>query len=69
MELKANEFTSLKGHVSDGCTIIAPSGRRFTLQNTLKGWQVIGADKLPISGNLSSAFDVEYFIVNGLVHS
>ena len=32
----------------------------------MKGWQVSGPDGLPCSGYLPSAFDVEYFIVNGL---
>lgn len=63
---RSTEFTAMKGHVSDGAVIIAPSGKRFTLKNTMKGWEVLGADGLPCSGNLSSAFEVEYFIVNGL---
>ena len=66
MLVKSTEFTSMKGHVADGCTILAPSGKKFTLKNTMKGWQVIGPDSLPCSGNLPSAFEVEYFIVNGL---
>ena len=64
--VKTTEFTALKGHVIDGCIIIAPSGKRFSLKNTMKGWKVLGNDGLPCSGNLSSAFEVEYFVVNGL---
>jgi hypothetical protein len=64
--VNSTEFTAMKGHVTDGAIVIAPSGKRFTLKNTMKGWQVIGPDNLPCSGNLSSAFDVEYFVVNGL---
>jgi hypothetical protein len=66
MKVNSTEFTSMKGHVADGCVIIAPSGKVFTLKNTMKGWTVLGADGLPCSGNLSSAHDVEYFVVNGL---
>ena len=64
--VSSTAFTAMKGHVSDGAIIIAPSGKRFTLKNTMKGWEVLGNDGLPCSGNLSSAFDVEYFVVNGL---
>jgi len=64
--VKTTEFTALKGHVIDGAVIIAPSGKRFSLKNTMKGWEVLGDDGLPCSGNLSSAFEVEYFVVNGL---
>ena len=66
MKVKSTEFTSMKGHVADGCVVIAPSGKQFTIKNTMKGWSVIGSDGLPCSGNLPSAFDVEYFVVNGL---
>ena len=66
MKIKSSQFTSMKGHVADGCVVIAPSGKEFTIKNTMKGWQIIGFDGLPCSGNLPSAFDVEYFVVNGL---
>lgn len=66
MQVNSNEFTSMKGHVADGCTIIAPSGRTFTLKNTMKGWMIVRNDGSPCSGILPSAFDVEYFVVNGL---
>lgn len=66
MKVHSKDFTSMKGHVADNCIVIAPSGREFTIKNTMKGWVVLGTDKLPISGNLPSAYDVEYFVVNGL---
>jgi len=69
MKVHSNEFTAMRGHVADGCIVIAPSGKLFTLKNTMKGWSVIGSDGLPCSGNLPSAFDVEYFVVNGLQNS
>ena len=56
----------MRGHVADGTVIIAPSGKRFTLKNTLRGWVVVGPDGVECSGTLSSAYDVEYFVVNGL---
>ena len=59
----------MRGHVADGCIIIAPSGKEFTLKNTLKGWMVYGPDNLPITGYLPSAYDVEFFVVNGLQNS
>jgi len=66
MQIKSNEFTAMKGHVADGCIIIAPSGKQFTLKNTLKGWTICYQDGSECSGNLPSAFDVEYFVINGL---
>ena len=66
MKVHSNQFTSMKGHVADGCIVIAPSGKEFTIRNTLKGWEVCGLDGIPCSGNLPSAFDVEYFVINGL---
>jgi hypothetical protein len=66
MKVKSDNFTSMQGHVADGCIVVAPSGKEFTLKNTMKGWILNGPDGLPCSGNLPSAFDVEYFVVNGL---
>jgi hypothetical protein len=66
MIVKSTEFTSMKGHVADDCIIIAPSGRQFTLKNTIKGWTILRGDGSPCSGILPSAHDVEYFVVNGL---
>lgn len=69
MKTKQQNFTAMKGHVADGQVVIAPSGKEFTIVNTIRGWVVNGPDGLAISGNLPSAFDVEYFIVNGLYSS
>ena len=69
MMVKSTEFTSMKGHVADDCIIIAPSGRQFTLKNTIKGWAILMDDGSPCSGILPSALDVEYFVVNGLYSS
>jgi hypothetical protein len=66
MKVHSNQFTSMKGHVADGCIVIAPSGKEFTLRNTLKGWEIRGSDGIACSGNLPSAFDVECFVINGL---
>jgi hypothetical protein len=64
--VKSEDFTAMKGHVVEGCVIIAPSGKKFTLTNTMKGWRLVGPDGVECSGNLPSAFDVECFVVNGL---
>ena len=66
MKVKTSEFTSMKGHVAHDCVVVAPSGKEFTIKNTLKGWMVYGSDNRPVSGYLPGAFDVEYFVVNGL---
>lgn len=63
------QFSALRGHVADGCKVKAPSGRIYTVKNTMKGWVIIGPDGFQCSGNLPSAFDVECFIVNGLQSS
>jgi hypothetical protein len=69
MQTTSQDFHTMRGHVADGCVIVAPSGKLFTLRATMKGWMVYGPDNLPVSGNLPSAFDVEYFVVNGLQNS
>lgn len=69
MKTTVEQFHSFRGHVIDGCVIVAPSGKEFTLKSTLKGWQVWGPNNSPISGYLPSASDVEYFVVNGLYSS
>lgn len=66
MKTTTENFHSMRGHVTDGCIIVAPSGKEFTLVNTMKGWQINGPDGLPVSGNLPTAIDVEMFVVAGL---
>ena len=65
MIVKANDFHQMKGHVMHGCQIISNSGT-YTLKNHIRGWMIHGEDGLPITGYLSSANEVEYFVVNGL---
>jgi hypothetical protein len=67
MLVNVDEFTAMKGHVSDGCVIIGRLGERFTLKNTIKGWRVLDDKGNEISGNLPSAFDVEFFVINGRI--
>lgn len=69
MQTTSQNFHSMRGHVADGCIIVSPSGKQFTLKNTLRGWMIYGSDNLPISGNLNSAYEVEFFVVNGLQNS
>jgi hypothetical protein len=67
MRVNAKDFTAMKGHVMDGCEIVSTYGKVCTLRNTMHGWMIYdNRDNLPITGNLKSAFDVEYFVVNGL---
>ena len=66
MRVQSEKFHTMLGHVSDGCVIIAPSGKEFTLKSTMTGWRIVGPDSVECSGNLRSAFEVEYFVVNGL---
>ena len=66
MRVNSKDFHAMLGHVEDGCVIIAPSGREFTLKNRIKGWVVCWPDGSDCSGYLPSAADVSYFVVNGL---
>jgi hypothetical protein len=67
MKTNTDNFHSMRGHVAEGCVIVAPSGREFTLKSTLHGWMVHdNGDSLPVSGYLPSALDVEMFVVLGL---
>jgi hypothetical protein len=66
MKTNAKNFTHMKGHVSDNCQIIGSNDRIYTLKNTLKGWMIFDDKNTPISGNLKSFFDVEFFVINGL---
>ena len=67
MLVNSERFTVMLGHVEDGCEIIAPSGKRFKLKNTMRGWVIIDLrDNSEVSGNLKTAYEVEYFVVNGL---
>lgn len=66
MRVQSEKFHPMLGHVENGCVIIAPSGKEFTLRATMVGWEVVGPDGVPCSGNLMSANDVTWFVVNGL---
>lgn len=66
MRVKSDHFTSMKGHVAEGCVIVAPSGKEFTIKSTMKGWRICWPDGSEFSGNLNSAWEVEYFVVNAL---
>lgn len=66
MKVTVDQFTAMRGHVVDGCIVITPRGQQFTIRATMKGWEVVAPDGFPCSGNLNSAFEVEYFVVNGL---
>ena len=66
MKVTIDQFTAMKGHVADGCEVVSPQGKVFTIRATMNGWEVIAPDGFPCSGNLNSAFEVEYFVVNGL---
>jgi hypothetical protein len=69
MQTTSQDFHSMRGHVADGCIIVSPSGKKFTLKNTISGWMIYGPDNLPRSGNLKSAYEVEFYVVNGLQNS
>lgn len=66
MIVKSTEFHTMRGHVADGTMILSPTGKKFTLKNTMRGWIVVGPDGQECSGNLPTAYDVENFVVNGL---
>lgn len=67
--VNSENFHPKRGHVQHGQKIIAPSGKEFTLKSQIRGWMVYGPDDLPVSGYLTSAKDVTWFIVVGLQSS
>jgi hypothetical protein len=67
MKTTTENFHTMRGHVAEGCVIVAPSGREFTIKNTIKGWMIHdNRDGLAVSGYLPAAVDVERFVVMGL---
>lgn len=66
MKTTTSNFHSMRGHVADGCIIIAPDKREYKLVNTIAGWRIENDKGQEISGNLKSAYEVEFFVVNGL---
>lgn len=66
MKTTTANFHSMRGHVCDGCIIVAPDGREYKLVNTTGGWRIQNDKGEEITGNLPSAHDVEFFVVNGL---
>jgi hypothetical protein len=69
MRIKAEDFTSMRGHVANGCEVVTPSGKVYTLRNRMNGWMFYDENKTAISGYLPSAHDVEYFVFNALSQS
>ena len=66
MKVHSEQFHPMLGHVAEGCVIVAPSGREFTLRHGSGGWIMHGPDGRPCSGWLPSANDVTRFVVSGL---
>jgi hypothetical protein len=66
MRVLVENFAVIRGNVTDGCEIVTPSGKVYTLKNRIKGWTILDSNGLDICGILPSASDVEYFVVNGL---
>jgi hypothetical protein len=69
MKTTTDNFTSMRGHVFNGCEVIAPSGKVYTLRNRMNGWMFYDENKTAISGYLPSAYEVEYFVFNALSQS
>jgi hypothetical protein len=67
MKTTTENFHAMRGHVAEGCVIVAPSGKEFTIKSTINGWMIYdNSDNLPVSGYLPSAYDVEHFVIYGL---
>ena len=56
-------FTMLKGHVSDGQKIRMRTGEVFEIKSTISGWKIVDAEK-DVFINMNSAHEVENAIVN-----
>lgn len=68
MKTTTDRFHSMFGHVAEGCVVVAPSGKEFTLRHGSGGWMFDGPDGKPCSGWLPTAADVTHFVVFGLHH-
>jgi hypothetical protein len=66
MRIKAEDFSSISGHVFNGCEVVTPSGKVYTLRNRMNGWMFYDENKTAISGYLTCDYDVEFFVINGL---
>jgi hypothetical protein len=69
MRTTTNAFHSMRGHVTNGCEVIAPSGKVYTLRNHINGWMFYDSSNTAVSGYLPSAYDVEYYVFNALSQS
>ena len=63
MRTSQNSFTALKGHVSDGCEVIANNGDLLTIKATMHGWDIY-RNGVEISRAGHNAYNVEVFIAN-----
>jgi hypothetical protein len=45
MRVQSEKFHVMLGHVEDGCEIVSPAGKVFTLKNTIHGWRVLGRNE------------------------
>ena len=55
MKVKTEQFTAMKGHVAENCTIIAPSGKEFTLKNTLR--EALFAAQAVLAANYPAVYE------------
>jgi len=67
MKVKAQNFHTMLGHVTNGCIVIDESGNEYTLKPSRNiGWMFVDANGSDVSGFLGSAYEVENFVVNKL---
>lgn len=60
MKTTVDNFHAMRGHVYDGCIIVSPRGKEFTLKNTMRGWVIVGPVLL---GLALTALALAYFDV------
>lgn len=62
MKTTQNEFHSMRGHVSDGCTIMMNNGDTVILKAVMQGWQLFVQDGKPHSLPTNSAHVIECLV-------
>lgn len=54
----------MRGHVSDGTSVLMNNGDRLTISAGMRGWNILDQTGNTIAADIQAAADVEYIIAN-----
>lgn len=63
MRTTQDAFSSMRGHVADGCEIVMRNGDVLTLKSVIQGWQLFDQNNRPFNAPTNSAHVVECIVV------